>query len=110
MSEFKPAATSTSQTINWNNGTQQLFQMNTAGVTFTFVGYGVGQTLRLIVCNGGGTAGTITWPSIIRWPAGTTPSQTTTAQKCDVWSFLDTQATSTSAKADTILGAQTASF
>jgi hypothetical protein len=111
VAEFKPAATSTSQTVNWLNGTQQLLKIGTAGVTVSFVGASVGQTLRLVTCApDSGTMGTITWPAGIRWAGGTAPTQTTTAQHCDTYSFLGTQATSTTASALFYFGAQSANF
>lgn len=111
VSEFKAAATSTTQNINWLNGTQQLLQIGTAGVTVTFSNFAVGQTLRVVACNPDtGTAGTITWPATVRWTGGSTPAQTTTANKCDIWSFVDSQATSTASKANTVMGAMTPNF
>jgi hypothetical protein len=109
--EFKPVSTSTTKAVHWDNGTQQLFKLGTVGVTFTFDNYVNGQTLRMITCApDSGTMGTITWPAAIRWVGGTTPSQTTTAQKCDIYSFIVSQATSTTAGASFILGAQSANF
>lgn len=88
-------ATSTSQTIDWRQGNSQLMQIGTAGITVTQTGYQAGQHLLLTVCNpSSGTAGTITWPGV-EWVGATIPTQTTTANFCDVWSFLATQATST---------------
>lgn len=111
VKEFVPAATSTTQAVNWLNGAQQLVKIGTAGVTLTFSGYANGQTLRLLKCNpDSGTAGTITWPAIIRWAGGTAPTQTTTAAKCDVYSFIATQSTSTSVASTIIFGAQSANF
>lgn len=102
-------ATSTSQTIDWKNGNQQVMRIGLSAITVTFTNYTDGQTLKLLICNPGlGTAGAITWPasSLLLWAGGTTPTQTTTANKCDVWSFIATQATSSLR----IFGAQTASF
>lgn len=109
--EFVPASTSTSQNVNWLNGTQQVFKFGTAGITVTFSGVVNGQTLKMITCApDAGTMGTITWPAGIRWTGGTTPSQTTTAQHCDVYSFLATQGTSTTAGPTVYFGAQTSNF
>lgn len=105
VAETKPA-TSTSITIDWSIGNTQLFRIGTAAVTFAFSNSVDGQSLKAIVCNPGTTAGAITWPTGILWPGGTAPTQTTTANKCDIWSFIQTQATSTVK----ILGAQTANF
>jgi hypothetical protein len=91
-------ATSTSMTVDWNAGNQQLIQKGTAGITLTFSNVIDGQKLTLVGCNpGAGTAGTFTWPSNVFWPGSTAPTQTTTANKCDLYTFLATKATSTTA-------------
>ena len=104
-------ATTTSMTIDWQTGNQQLIQLGTSATTLTHSRYVRGQTLRLVVCNPGGTAGALTWApaGTILWPAGTAPTQTTTANVCDIWSFIATEATSTVSGVK-ILGAQTANF
>lgn len=95
VAEHRPA-TSTAMTIDWRNGNTQTIRKGTAGITLTFSNYTDGATLKLIGCNPtGGTAGTFTWPAVILWPGATAPAQTTTANKCDVYSFVATQATST---------------
>ena len=99
-------ATSTSISVDWKNGNQQLVRLGTAGTTISFSGYIEGQKLVLTVCNPGATAGAISWGTQILWAGGTAPTQTTTANKCDVWSFLATNATS-SLK---IFGTQSANF
>lgn len=104
-SEHRPA-TSTTATISWTDGNQQLYRHGTQATTISFSNYTDGQTLRLVVCNPGGSAGAITWGTQVLWSGGTTPTQTTTANKCDVWSFIATGATSTLK----ILGAQSANF
>jgi hypothetical protein len=99
-------ATSTSITVNWTNGNQQLVRIGTAATTISFSNYIEGQKLILTLCNPNATAGAVTWGTQVLWPAGTAPTQTTTANKCDVWSFLATNATSTLK----IFGAQNANF
>lgn len=105
-------ATSTAMTIDWTKSNQQNIQI---GASATAVGFDkastTGQTLRLLVCNGAVTAGALTFASPILWSGGTAPTQTTTANKCDVWSFIVTQGTSTNAApSPRILGAQTPNF
>ena len=99
-------ATTTSISVDWRNGNQQLIRLGTAGTTISFSGYIEGQKLVLTVCNPGATAGAISWGTQVLWAGGTAPTQTTTANKCDVWSFLATNATS-SLK---IFGTQSANF
>jgi len=105
VAEHRPA-TSTSITIDWKNGNQQNIRTGTSATTITFSNATDGGTLKLIVCNPGTSAGAITFATQILWAGGTAPTQTTTANKCDVWSFIATQATSTLK----IFGTQTASF
>lgn len=95
VAEHRPA-TSTSMTIDWKNGNQQNIRIGTAATTVSFSNYTDGSTLKLLVCNpGSGTAGTITWGTEVLWAGGSAPTQTTTANKCDVWSFIGTMGTST---------------
>lgn len=114
VTEYK-RATSTSMTINANDSNTQLLQIGTAATTITLTGFVPGKQLKLIVCNPNGTGGTITWATsptgILLWAGGTTPTQTTTANKCDVWSFVGTNATSTTAaNTHRIFGAMSANF
>lgn len=113
VNEYRETATSTTYTLNFNNGNQQLYQHGTAATTISFSNYVKGSNVKFIVCNPNGTAGAITWPanSILKWPGGVTPGQTTTAGNCDVYSFIATEATSTAAApAVTVFGIQAAGF
>lgn len=87
-------STSTSMTIDWRNGNQQLIRHGTAAATIAHTGFIPGQTLRVQVCNPGASGGAITWSGVL-WPAATVPTQTTTADKCDLWTFISTAGTST---------------
>ena len=106
--ENKPA-TSTPMTISWIDGNQQLVQIGYSAMTISFSDYIAGQILRLVVCNPGGTAGTITWGTSIEWQGATAPTQTTTANYCDLYTFIATQATSTTG-AIKIFGAAATGF
>ena len=99
-------ATSTSMTVDWRNGNQQLVRIGTSATTISFTGYVAGQKLIITLCNPASTAGALSWGTSILWSGGTAPTQTTTANKCDIWSFIATQATSSLM----ILGAQTPNF
>ncbi len=92
--EYQPA-TSTSMTIDWRNGNQQLVRTGTAATAIAFSNFVVGQKLALILCNPGSSAGAITFSGAILWPANTIPTTTTTANKCDIFTFLATNGTST---------------
>lgn len=103
----KVLSTSTTQIIDWSAGNQQDMYIGTAGTTISFTNVIVGAKLNLLVCNPtAGTPGTITWPAGILWQGGIQPGQTTTDNKCDVWSFLDTSGSTT----PVVLGSITSSF
>ena len=106
VAEHRPA-TSTAQTIDWTNGNQQNIRIGNAAVAVTFTNYTEGANLKLIICNpSSGTAGAVTFSTPLLWAGGVMPTQTTTANKCDVWSFLGTYSSST----PTIYGSVTNSF
>jgi hypothetical protein len=88
-------ATSTSITIDWGASNKQTVRIGTSATTITFSNAQLGQTVSLLVCNGGATAGTITWSGSFSWPGGIVPGQTTTAKQCDKWSFDYMSGTST---------------
>lgn len=95
MTEYA-VSTSTSITIDARNGNQQLVRMGGAATTIAFSNMGNGTTIRLVVCNPtGNAAGAITW-SGVRF-VGSAPTQTTTANKCDLYVVGSSQATSTTA-------------
>lgn len=89
-------STSTSMTIDWNVGNQQVIQKGTAGITLTFSNVTPGKKLLLISCNpASGTGGSLTFPANVYWPSATAPTETTTAGNCDMFSFVGTVASST---------------
>lgn len=79
--------------INWLDGNQQKVVLG-GNRTITFSNYIAGQILRLVVCQDATGARTITWPSSIRWQGGSAPTLTTTANQCDLTTFIATNATS----------------
>jgi len=92
-------ATSTSMTINWNRANSQTVEISTSAVTIDMVNSTStpGQNIKLNVCNAPtGTAGALTWQSSlqIRWVNKTVPTQTTTANNCDLYSFTSMYGTS----------------
>lgn len=60
----------------------------TGNVTFTVSNMRPGTTYVLTLIQDGTGGRTITWPSGIRWPGGTTPTFTTTANRVSVVSIL----------------------
>ncbi len=109
VTEYQPA-TSTAGTIDARDSNSILWKLGASATTLTLQGFVPGKQVNVTVCNPGSAGGALTWASspanLIRWPGGTLPTQTTTANKCDIWSFKATSGTSTMI----ILGAQSASF
>lgn len=105
--EYTPA-TSTNMNIDMENGGQQLIRINASAVNVGINRLYPGATLRLSVCNGASTAGAITFHSstTILWTGGTIPTQTTTAHKCDLWSFVGSSGSTT----PIIMGAMTPNY
>jgi len=66
--------------------------------TITFSNFRQGMTHRFILCQDGTGSRTVDWPAstTLKWIDQTTPTLTTEAGRCDVISFLVTNATSTS--------------
>lgn len=108
--EYRPATT-TAATLDCRTSTQHKWRLGGVATTLTLTGMVPGQTCRVVVENPNGTAGALTWAVAsgyqLYWSGGSTPSQTTTANKTDVWSFIATMASSSNV---VILGAQTANF
>jgi hypothetical protein len=93
--------------VDWRNGNQQLLDNDAGATTITFTNFAAGQKLVLVICNpAGGAGGAVSWGTSIKWPGGTVPTQTTTAGKCDAYSFLATNAYSSLQ----VFGAQNANF
>lgn len=107
-------ATSTSINVDFSASNQTLIQNGGAGLTVTIKNFMSGQAERVVVCNPASTAGTVTWATSpankLLWPAGTAPTQTTTANKCDVYTFTVTQASSTVVGSAEILGGYVQNF
>lgn len=105
--EIKPA-TSTAISLSLASSTQQLLQIGTAAVTVTLSNAMPGQAERIPVCNSATAASTVTWAStpanVILWNGGTAPVHTTTANKCDLYTFTVSQGTSTSVSTPIIMG------
>ena len=82
--------TGASPTINLANGTFVTATLS-ANATFAFsLGTGVTSDaiqFTLHLTNDATPSRTITWPASVRWPNGTVPTRTTTANRTDVYSF-----------------------
>ena len=94
------SATSTTITLDWANTPPQVeYRIGTAATSITLINATTstqwGSRKLVWVCNPNASAGALTW-SGVEW-IGTAPTQTTTANQCDVYSFDVTRATSTTA-------------
>jgi hypothetical protein len=76
-------------TVNLANGNFVTATL-TDNCTFTFTtGIGTGaQSFTLFLTNDATPSRTITWPVTVKWPGGSTPVRTETANKTDVYSFF----------------------
>lgn len=101
-------ATSTAMVVDWNTTPNQvLIGLGGSATTIAFNNASTsGMTKRIVVCNPGSTGGALTFTSTVEWTGGTQPTQTTTANQCDAYSFIISAATSTTK----IFGAMTAGF
>jgi hypothetical protein len=112
LTEQKPA-TSTSMTLDWSaTGPQVLYQIGTSATTITLTNATTsayaGSRKLVMVCNpASGTAGALSWVGVT-WAGGTAPTQTTTANKCDAYSFF--VSAGTSASTYKVFGAATTNF
>ncbi|QQG37864.1 MAG: hypothetical protein HYS26_04550 [Candidatus Kaiserbacteria bacterium] len=92
-------------TVNWRDGNQQRVTLG-GNRTINFSNYVAGQILRLVVCQDGTGSRTVTWGSV-NWQSGTAPTLTTTANKCDLATFIATYATSSATQ---VFGAAATNF
>ena len=84
--EVATANTSTAYTIDLANGTVQILTL-TGNCTFTFPTATAGKSFILLLKQDGTGSRTATWPSAVKWPAGTAPTITSTASKLDKYIF-----------------------
>ena len=88
-------STSTSMTVDFNAGCNQIVRMGTSDTTISFTNGQPGQKLELTVCNPTTTSGNITFSGNMSYPGGLAPSHTTTANECDIYNFGVNYATTT---------------
>lgn len=89
--EYDNGNSGTAAYIDWNNGNKQKITLN-ANTTLTFAMPGESGTtpaanliLKILQDNSGSR--TITWPGTVKWPGGTAPTLTTTANAIDIICF-----------------------
>lgn len=74
---------STALTLNWNDGNTRLVTL-TGNCTFTFSNPIDGGRYLIALKQDGTGSRTATWPANVKWSAGTAPTLSTAAGKCDV--------------------------
>lgn len=90
--------------IDWSAGQTAMLQLNQA-TTITFTNVTAGTAIRAIVCQDGTGSRTVSsYPASMRWQTGFAPTLTTTANKCDIMSFL------TGSSTTSVFGATSANF
>lgn len=81
------ANTGTAYTISLASGTLQDLVL-TGNVAFTFPGGAIaGRSFTLLLTQDGTGGRTVTWPAAVRWPGGTAPTITSTANRTDKFIF-----------------------
>ncbi|MBF0479081.1 MAG: hypothetical protein HQL26_06325 [Candidatus Omnitrophica bacterium] len=88
----KSLTTTATINIDWSLGNQQYVGLNQAGHTITFTNALAGEAVRLIMCQSNANSTVTTWDASIVWSGGSAPTLSTTAGKCDVCSFIATNA------------------
>jgi hypothetical protein len=73
--------------IDFNTSNVQTFTL-TGDVTFTFSNGNAGSTYVVIVKQSTGGSNTVAWPNTVKWAAAAIPTQTTTASRYDVYTFI----------------------
>lgn len=86
IEETVTANTGSAYTISLANGTLQILTL-TANCTFTFPTATTGRSFVMILRQDGTGSRTVTWPAAVRWPAGTAPTITSTANRADKYVF-----------------------
>ena len=114
VTEFVPNSTSTSMTLNVTNSNTTLIKYGVSNIVIGFSNYIAGQTWKVVTCAPpSGTPGTVFFATTspgVTWTGGSLPASTATGKKCDVWSFIATQGTSSSAVSPAIFGAMVSNF
>ena len=75
-------------TINWQNGNKFKFTFGAQNETFTFTAPSKPCSLQLILVQDSVGGRTITLPSTVKYPSGTAPTLSTSANAIDILSFL----------------------
>jgi hypothetical protein len=91
------SAASGTTTFDLSTGNVQNFSFSGSSasdsVTFALSNVTTNQIFIVSVTQNSGGSGTVTWFSTIRWPGGTGPTLTTTANKRDTFGFVATSTT-----------------
>jgi hypothetical protein len=81
--EFDAGSSGTSKTLDWSNGIGQLLTL-TGACTLTLTNPKPGFSHLVALKQDGTGSRTVTWPSSVKWAAGSAPTLTTTAGHVDL--------------------------
>jgi hypothetical protein len=73
-------------TVDLANGSVQIITLG-GNVTYTFPTPVAGKSFILVQKQDGTGSRTVTWPASVKWPAGTSPTLTSTASRADKFVF-----------------------
>lgn len=85
--EYNNGNSGNATTIDWRNGNKQTMTVTGAPAVLTFTAPIGSCNLVFRITQGSGGSKTITWPSTVKWPAGTAPTLSTTANDVDIICF-----------------------
>ncbi len=87
--QYASAKQTTTTTLSWNLGNVQYIVLANSGQTFTFANPLDGGRYALILRQpSSGAAGTVTWPTTVKWPGATAPTLSTPNNRTDVMKFI----------------------
>ena len=75
---------SSTTAVDWNSANVQSITLNTSNTAFTFSNGQAGAVYKLILKQDATGSRTVTWPVSVKWPGGTAPTLTTTANAIDL--------------------------
>lgn len=86
--QYNSVRATTTTNLDWNSGNCQSITLANSGQTFTFANpKSGGRYLLELKQPASGAAGTITWPTTVKWSGGSAPTLTATNSQTDIITF-----------------------